>query len=253
MAPTLNIYTGKNELAEKLALDFSEQVRRLTATKERVDIALSGGSTPGLFFKVITALRPEIDWGRVRFYWVDDRCVPPEHPESNFGTAYQAFLQPLGIPESSYFRIRGEDDPQKEAERYGELILDQVSPDMIFPLFDLIFLGMGADGHTASIFPYEADLWNADSLCTVGTHPESGQKRVTFTGRLINAAARVLFLVTGEEKAEVAKKVITRTENFQDYPASLVAPKRGALEWYMDKAAASLLISTDLPKYGDRQ
>lgn len=241
MAPTLNIYSGKNELAEKLARDFSEYVRRLSETKEQVDIALSGGSTPNLFFQTMTALRPDINWDRIRFYWVDERCVPPDHPESNFGTASQTFLQPLGIPESSYFRIRGEDDPEKEAHRYGELILDQVSPDMTFPVFDLVFLGMGADGHTASIFPYEAELWNADSLCTVGTHPESGQKRVTFTGHLINAAVRVLFLVTGEEKAEIAKKVITRTGNYLEYPASLVAPNRGELEWYMDKAAASLV------------
>lgn len=242
MAPTLNIFSGKNELAEKLARDFSEYIGRLSEANEQVDVALSGGSTPNLFFRAMTAMRADIDWERVRFYWVDERCVPPNHPESNFGTAYQAFLQPLGIPESSCFRIRGEDDPEMEAARYGELILDQVSPEMTFPVFDLIFLGMGADGHTASIFPYESELWNADKLCTVGTHPESGQKRVTFTGHLINAAARVLFLVTGEEKAEIAKKVISRTGNYLDYPASLVAPNRGALEWYMDKAAASLVV-----------
>jgi 6-phosphogluconolactonase len=240
-APTINIYSEKNELAKKLARDFSEYVRRLTETQEMVDIALSGGNTPNLFFQAMTALRPDINWDRIRFYWVDERCVPPDHPESNFGKAYQTFLKPLGMPESSYIRIRGEDDPKTEADRYGELILDQVSPDMTFPVFDLVFLGMGADGHTASIFPHEVELWKADSLCTVGTHPESGQKRVTFTGHLINAAARVLFLVTGDEKAEIAKKVITRTGNYNDFPASLVAPTRGALEWYMDKAAASLL------------
>lgn len=241
VTPTLNIYSEKNELAEKLAIDFSEYVRRLSEKKEQVDIALSGGSTPNLFFQSMTELRPDIDWDRIRFYWVDERCVPPDHPESNFGTAYQAFLQPLGIPESSYFRIRGEDNPAKEAKRYGELILDQVSPDMTFPVYDLIFLGMGADGHTASIFPHEAGLWTVDSLCTVGTHPVSGQKRVTFTGHLINAAARVLFLVTGEEKAEISKMVITKTGNYLDYPASLVVPNKGALEWYLDKAAASLV------------
>jgi 6-phosphogluconolactonase len=240
-APTLKVYSGKDELAEKLARDFTEYVKRLSEAVEKVDIALSGGSTPNLFFRAMTSLRPEIDWGRVRFYWVDERCVPPDHPESNFATAYELFLGPLGIPGSSYFRIRGENDPEDEAKRYGNLILDQVSPEMTFPVFDLIFLGMGSDGHTASIFPHEIDLWNAESICTVGTHPESGQKRVTFTGDLINAAARVLFLVTGDEKSEIVKKVITRTGNYSDYPASLVAPNRGGLEWYMDKAASSLL------------
>jgi 6-phosphogluconolactonase len=239
--PRLNIYSSKKELAEKLAIDFSEYVGRLAELKPHVDIALSGGTTPNMFFQAMTALHPNIAWDRIRFYWVDERCVPPDHPESNFGAAYNSFLQPLGIPESSYFRIRGEDKPEKEAERYGELILDQVSPDMTFPVFDLIFLGMGADGHTASIFPHETGLWITDSLCTVGTHPTSGQKRVTFTGHLINAASRVLFLVTGEEKAEIAKKVITKTGNYLDYPASLAAPSKGALEWYMDKAASSLI------------
>jgi 6-phosphogluconolactonase len=240
-APAIKIYSGKDELAEKLARDFSEYVKRLTETADQVDIALSGGSTPNLFFRAMTALRPEIDWERVRFYWVDERCVPPDHPESNFGTAYELFLGPLGIPGSSYFRIKGENNPEDEAERYGDLILDQVSPEISYPVFDLIFLGMGSDGHTASIFPHEIDLWNADSLCTVGTHPESGQKRVTFTGHLINAAARVQFLVTGDEKSEIVEKVITRTGNYSDYPASLVAPNRGELVWYMDMTAASLL------------
>jgi len=240
-APALNIFSDKNELAEKLARDFTEYVKRLSEAAEKVDIALSGGSTPNLFFRAMTSLRPDIDWVKVRFFWVDERCVPPDHPESNFGTAYKHFLGPLGIPGSSYFRIMGENEPEKEAKRYNDLILDHVSPEMTFPVFDLILLGIGSDGHTASIFPHEVDLWNADSLCTVGTHPESGQKRVTFTGQLINAAASVLFLVTGDEKSEIVNKVITRTGNYPDYPASLVAPNRGKLEWYMDKDAASRL------------
>ncbi len=241
MVPTLNIFSDKNGLSDKLARDFSEYVRRLSESAKQVDIALSGGNTPILFFRSMIALRPAIDWRKVRFYWVDERCIPPDHPESNFGTAYQAFLKPLNIEESSWFRIRGEDDPAGEAKRYGDLIVDQVSPEMSFPVFDLLLLGLGYDGHTASIFPHQADLWDADSMCTVGTHPETGQKRITFTGHLINAAARVIFHVTGEKKAEVVKKVITRTENYLDYPASLVVPYRGELEWYLDREAASLL------------
>ncbi len=186
-------------------------------------------------------LNPPINWDQVIFFWVDERCLPPDHPESNFGTAYREFLEPLNIPESSYFRIRGEDDPEEEAKRYSELILDLVSPDMTFPVFNCILLGMGGDGHTASIFPDQIGLWNIEKLCTVGVHPSSGQKRITFTGHLVNAATRVLFLVTGKEKQAVLGSVIKREGNYHEYPASLVAPHQGEVEWYLDKDAAGEL------------
>jgi 6-phosphogluconolactonase len=241
MASTLKIYADKSKLAEILAIDFSTFVKRLLAKKELVSIALSGGSTPTLFFRAMAAQKPEIDWNRVRFFWVDERCVPPDHPESNFGVAFIEFLNPLSIPESSFFRIRGEEDPESEALRYSELILDKVSCDLTFPVFDLVFLGMGTDGHTASVFPHQAHLWKADSLCAVGTHPITGQKRVTFTGHLINAAKKVVFTVTGGDKAEIAGKVIRKSGNYLEYPASFVAPFNGELEWYLDSSAAKMI------------
>lgn len=240
-SPKLNIFPGKEQLADSLAAEFSQLAERLVNQKQQVNIALSGGSTPTLFFRAMVRLNPAIDWHKVRFFWVDDRCVPPDHPDSNYGVAYNTFLEPLHIPADSYFRIRGEDEPRAEAERYGELILRMVTPGRPTPVFDIIFLGMGADGHTASIFPHQAALWKEKNLCTVGTHPDSGQQRVSFTGRLINAAERVVFLVTGEEKAGIVKKVVTRTANYADYPASLVDPDHGELEWYLDAAAGSAL------------
>lgn len=239
--PILRIYSNKQKLAEKLAIDFVQYLMSMAPLEVKVYIALSGGSTPSLFFEAMVKLNPAINWENVLFFWVDERCVPPDHPESNFGTAYREFLQPLDIPESSYFRIRGEEDPQEEARRYSELILDLVSPDMTFPVFNWVFLGMGADGHTASIFPDQIDLWNTESLCTVGAQPESGQKRITFTGHLINAATRVLFLVTGKEKAPVITSIIRSEGDYQRFPASLVAPNQGELEWYLDAEAAGEL------------
>lgn len=238
-SPNIRIFADRQILAESLAKEFSDLVNRLAREKEQVNIALSGGSTPSLFFRAMVALEPEIDWGNIRFYWVDERCVPPDHPESNFGVAYREFLAPMNVPEDAYFRIRGENDPAEEAKRYDALIHEQVGTDAAIPAFDIIFLGMGADGHTASIFPDQSQLWNEPQLCTVGVHPETGQHRVTFTGRLINAAARVSFMVTGQEKAAIVQKVVTRTGNYADYPASLVAPYQGQLEWFLDKAAGS--------------
>lgn len=240
--PVIRIYPDKQKLAEKLAIDFVQYLMSMAPLEVKVYIALSGGSTPSLFFDAVVRLKPAINWENIMFFWVDERCVPPDHPESNFGTAYREFLEPLNVPESSYFRIRGENDPEEEAKRYSELILDMVSPDMTFPVFNWLFLGMGADGHTASVFPDQIELWNKECLCTVGVHPFSGQKRITFTGHLINAATRVLFLVTGKEKQEVLGPIIKTQGDYQKYPASLVAPHQGELEWYLDADAAGDLM-----------
>lgn len=239
--PVINIFKDRETLAEKAAIDFASWLKRLADEKDPVSIALSGGSTPTLFFRKLAALKPDIPWEKVRIFWVDERCVPPNDPESNFGIANAEFLQPLNIPSGSIHRIKGEDDPLQEAKRYGELILDTVAPDMTFPVFDLVFLGMGNDGHTASIFPHEKELWNEEALCTVGTHPHTGQKRVSFTGHLINGAAKVVFQVTGKEKSEIVTQVIKKSGSYQEFPASLVNPHHGVLEWYLDREAAESL------------
>ena len=238
---TLRIYSDQATLAEMLAYDVITYLRAMQEEGREAFIALSGGSTPTLLFREMAKLQPSVNWDQVRFFWVDERCVPPDHPESNFGVAKREFLDPLGIPGSSYHRIRGEDDPADEARRYSDLIMDTVSPEMTFPVFDRIFLGMGADGHTASIFPHEIALWNEEKLCAVGTHPGSGQKRITFTGHLINAASRVTFLVSGKEKQPVVEQVIRATGDHASFPASLVKPHNGELEWYIDREAAGTL------------
>ncbi len=238
MAQTIKIVDGKNELAERLAADFAGQLQHLITTREYVTVALSGGSTPGLFFKALVSLNPPVDWNSVRFFWVDERCVPADHAESNFGAAYRALLKPLAIPESNYYRIRGEDNPEGEARWYAQLIMDVAGSGQGVPVFDFIFLGLGTDGHTASIFPHQIERWDAEDLCTVGIHPETGQKRVTFTGRLINAATRIIFHVIGKEKAEIAQMVSRKTGNYTVYPASRVDPLNGELLWYLDAEAA---------------
>mgnify|MGYP006284329549 CR=1 FL=1 len=241
--PILRIYPDSFKMAEAAARDFIQFIKQLAVFRQRVFVALSGGSTPIVFFKALVKQKPAIDWDQLAFFWVDERCVPPDDPESNFGVAYQTLIKPLGIPSSSYFRIRGEDDPGKEALRYGELIMDKVSPGMTFPVFNWTFLGMGDDGHTASIFPHELHLWKTDSLCAVGTHSKSGQKRITFTGHLINASQRISFLVAGKRKEKKVREIILREEGYKMYPASYVEPASHELEWYLDKEAAGELIS----------
>ncbi len=194
-----------------------------------------------LIFRELVQLNPDVPWEKVHIYWVDERCVAPDDSESNFGNAYTSLLEPLKIPETSYHRMRGEADPVHEAERYSNLILGSVSPDMTFPVFDLVLLGIGQDGHVASIFPYQIEKWEEETLCTVGIHPDTGQARISFTGHLINAARKVLFIAAGREKALTVKEVVSQTGNYKSYPASLVSPSSGDLEWYIDEDAASLL------------
>ena len=237
----INIFESKEILANKLARDICDYIIQLLKTKDRLFIALSGGRTPSLIFNALVKINSKFDCSKVKIFWVDERCVQPNHKESNFGSANRELLLPLGIPESSYFRIHGENEPYEEAERYGNLIHNLVSPEKKFPVFDLILLGLGTDGHVASIFPHQISKWESKELCTVGLHPESGQQRISFTGRLINEAQKVIFMVTGKEKSIVLKNIITKTGNYKKYPAALVDPFRGELYWYVDKDVAGLL------------
>ena len=238
----IKIFKSREILANALAEYLAEQIQRLVLQKDKVFIALSGGSTPSLLFKEMLRRKDPIDWTKVGFFWVDERCVPPDHPESNFGTAKTEFLEPMGIPASSYLRIRGEDEAETEALRYANLIFETLPSIENVPVFDIILLGMGADGHTASIFPDQIGLWAAKNITTLGIHPDTGQKRVSFTGKLINAASQVIFMVSGKEKAAIVGKIIGRSGSYLRYPASLVKPDRGELFWYLDEEAAGALV-----------
>ena len=235
---TIKIFDDKESLAHELAVDLIQGLSSTISEGRLACIALSGGSTPTLLFRELAEMKPDIDWNKVRIFWVDERCVPPDHPESNFRVARETLLDPLGIPESSWFRMRGEDIPEEEAARYARLIEDTLPLEKGIPVFDRIFLGMGSDGHTASIFPHQSELWDEQALCTVGTHPDSGQQRVTLSGKVINAARRVTFMITGAEKYDVLRQVMNSDGDFAKYPASRVNPGNGVLEWYLDKDAA---------------
>jgi 6-phosphogluconolactonase len=237
----LKIFSHKEQLAERLADDLVHHITGLIEEKNTVNIALSGGSTPGILFRELTKFASEPIWEKVRLFWVDERCVPPDHAESNYGVAKSILLDPLEISPESVYRIKGENDAQQEAELYEEQIRKVLSSEHPTPVFDVILLGMGEDGHTASIFPDQIHLWDQNKLCVVGIHPETGQERVSFTGKLINAANRVIFMVTGKNKAEVVFSIINKTNNYLKYPASLVNPARGKVEWFLDQEAASLI------------
>ena len=234
-----NISNTKQELAQ----DFSGYLATLLASKETAHIALSGGSTPKVVFDELAEnFTEDIDWGKIHLYWGDERCVPPTNADSNYKMTMDHLISKISIPDENIHRIRGEADPRDEAERYAGLLQAKLPKKNGVPQFDLVILGMGDDGHTASIFPHEIGLWHSKKHCEVAVHPDSGQKRISITGSLINHAAAVAFLVTGENKAEKVGEILGKRGNYQKYPASLVHPKSGGLLWFLDKAAAQGIV-----------
>ena len=206
---------------------------------DKLNIALSGGSTPKLLFDILSnEFSQAFDWSKLHFYWGDERCVPPTHEDSNYKMTYDRLFSKVGIPEKNIHRVLGENDPDEEAMRYGEEIARNLPAIHGLPVFDIIILGMGGDGHTASIFPHQIELLNDSRVCAVGTNPDSGQLRVTLTGPVINNARSVCFLVTGKGKAERIDEIFNKKGVYSSYPASHIDPKSGSLNWYLDEAAA---------------
>jgi len=235
------IYPDQDSLVAAFACEFSNQVGEHAEEGSHMHIAISGGSTPLPLFRQLVEQTELEEWSNVSLYWVDERCVPPEHPDSNYGRARETLLEPLGFAQERIHRIRGEEAAQGEADRYGEELLKFLPSENGFPVFDWIWLGMGADGHTASIFPNQIELWTAGSPCIVTIHPDTALPRISLTGGVINVAKRVSFIATGENKARVIKEIFLKEGRYMEYPAFYVNPASGDLEWYLDQDAANLL------------
>lgn len=241
----IEIFKTKDDLNKA----FTDRLKEVISKKDTVTIALSGGSTPKLLFDYWAQLpKGEINWSKIRFFWGDERCVPPTDNESNYKMTKQHLFDWVPIPEENIFRIQGENDPESEARRYGELLNHELETTVGIPSFDILMLGMGDDGHTASIFPHEIMFWHSPQNCMVANHPLSGQQRVSLSGKVINAAKNVFFLVTGENKAEKVKEIIEQPDSAKEkYPAALVQPESGNLLWFLDCEAAKLLPQPTSP------
>ena len=172
-------------------------------------------------------------------FWGDERCVPPDNSESNFGMTKKYLLNFIDIPEKNVHRIYGENNPETEMIRYSEEIKKIVPSKNGFPDFNLIILGLGEDGHTASIFPDQMQVLDSYKICEVTIHPQTSQKRITLTGKAINNSERIVFLITGIGKEEIVKKVIEERKKI--FPAEFINPVSGKLQYFIDSNAASLL------------
>lgn len=209
---------------------------------QALNIGLSGGNTPKLLFEVLaTRYKELIPWHLVRLFWVDERCVPIDHPESNYSMTYEALLRWVPIPTQNIFRMKGEVDPTTEATRYAKMLQKELPSISDFPQLDIILVGMGDDGHTASIFPNQMQLLRSIVSVSIGTHPHTGQQRITLTGKTLNTAKRLIFIITGDSKATVLRKIIHAEQDCEQFPAYHVHAIGGERFFFLDKAAAALL------------
>jgi 6-phosphogluconolactonase len=231
---------------ESLSILLAEKVLNLIEDNinngKDFNIAVSGGKTPiKLFQNISRSYTDKGMWNHVNFYWVDERCVSPEHPDSNFRLVYDTLLRHLSIPDRNIQRIRGEDNPVSEAKRYSGIIRRNVPFKYSWPLFSLVILGMGPDGHTASIFPGQLELFSSDSICKNIFHPETRQQRITLTGNVINNASHVYIMVTGNDKAAILARLFDQTQDNNKYPIHHIRPTNGIVEWFIDEEAAKNL------------
>jgi len=236
----LRVFSTPDEVASRFAENLAEFISRVVLKKGVVNIALSGGNTPRFLFKKLAdKFGHTLPWDRVHFFWSDERCVPPEHEESNYQMTKDNLLKHINIPFENIHRIHGDRDPEDEARRYSSELKRLLPQENNWPVFDLIILGMGEDGHTASIFPNQMNLLQSDRICEVAIHPFSRQKRITVTGRVINHALEVCFLVTGKNKAKRLKEIFLEEDISLNYPAAHINPEDREIYWYLDEEAIS--------------
>lgn len=239
--PEIKIFPDPAQLARGAANEIKRVAQASLLNKEYFTIALSGGSTPKTLYSLLAGepWRSEIPWRNTHFFWSDERHVPPSHPESNFRLADEALLSKLSLPGENMHRISGElPDPAVAAHEYEQELKNffNLSANQA-PRFDLVLLGVGTDGHTASLFPGTSALRERERLCVANWVEELSTWRITLTLPVLKSAANVIFLVSGIEKASIVHAILYGEER-ELYPAQLVQPERGSLYWLVDQAAA---------------
>ena len=240
--PDIRKLTTPQELFEAVAEEVVRAANQAVAQRGRFTLSLSGGSTPkNLYTLLATNARTSLPWDRTYFFWSDERHVPPSDPESNYRMAEEAMLSKVPVAASNVFRVPTENpDAAAAAEAYEQTLRKFFTVEAgQLPRFDLILLGMGPDGHTASLFPETAALRERSRLVVANWVEKLKTSRITFTLPLLNAARCVAFLVSGTDKASVLHEVLEGNAPGEQYPAKLVHPADGKLIWFLDRAAAS--------------
>ncbi len=233
------------ETPEQLADSLSQRLQLSNNKKEnKFNIAVSGGNTPVIFFKHLTSepYKSKIFWNKLNIFWCDERCVPPESPESNFGETKKYLLDLISIPQANIHRVIGESDPNREAVRYA-IDIEGTLPkgDNNLPVFDWVLLGIGEDGHTASLFPGKNLLFVYSDITGVAKHPVTNQYRISLTKEVLNNSKQITFVVTGKKKAKIVSEIFNSLPVSKGYPAAEIKPLNGSIDWMIDKEAAFYL------------
>jgi 6-phosphogluconolactonase len=244
--PGVLVCPDAGELAIAAARRFVDWAWQGIAKNGHFNVALSGGSTPRELYRVLASpdFRGQIDWARVQLFWGDERAVPPEHPESNYGLARRELLLRVPVPSANVHRMEADDSVIGRAAHAYETILRRFLPvnDRGFPQFDLILLGLGADGHTASLFPGSRLLRETSRWVSTPLASKLGMRRMTLTMPVLESAQRLLFLVSGAEKAEALHEVLC-VERKDPLPAQMALPWHGDRIFLVDEAAAGILTA----------
>jgi len=256
---TYQVWPTPADMALAAAHLFADRVHQAVATRGIARIAISGGSTPKIIFKLLAdpagPFLNTIPWDKLQLFWVDERCVAPDDPESNYGVAKELLLSKVPIPEANVFRMEGELDPEQAAARYEATLRNAMKLEGAeTPAFDLVTLGMGPDGHTASLFPHTAGLDNLTSLVIANHVPQKDTWRISLTWPVINHAAEVVFEIDGESKTSVLAEVLTGPRDIERLPSQLIRPQSGKLLFLLDEAAAAgLPPATEISSTGDHR
>jgi 6-phosphogluconolactonase len=237
----IQTYPDLESLSRAAAALFARQVEHGVKVRGRCSVALSGGQTPRRTYEILAQppFREQVDWNRTHVFWGDERCVPPDDPRSNYRLARKALLDQVPLPRSQIHPLSCKPSPAAGARQY-ETVLREFGAGTS-PGLDLIFLGLGEDGHTASLFPYDRALEERERWSTAVYVPTQGLHRVSFTPAFINQAAVVVFLVAGAAKAEALREVLHGPREPRRLPAQLINPESGELYWLVDRAAAGQL------------
>ena len=239
------IYDDKHTLSQHAAEYIMRIAKESIDLHGRFTIALTGGTTPGEAYSLLGSepIRSQIDWRLVHIFWGDERCIPHTNPESNFYLAQETLLDHIAIPKSQIHPMPADQPDRDAASQAYTVEMQHTFGTNGIPSFDLIHLGMGPEGHTASLFPNQASLHEKQRLVMPVSVPKPPPDRLTFTPPLLNAARNVLFLVTGSEKADALQAVLEGEFQPEEYPAQIVRPTNGEVVWMLDRAVAQKIQS----------
>jgi 6-phosphogluconolactonase len=247
-APTIRIFADAEAVSQAAAQEFVRCAREAVAARGRFAVTLSGGSTPQRLYQLLAdkPFKDEVDWGKVQLFWGDERCVPTDHKDSNYRMTREAMLTRVPIPPAQVHRMEAERTDLDQAARDYQAAIAKVfgvSPDGEPPSFDLVLLGMGADGHTASLFPGTTALSETKRWVVPNYVPKFSANRLTLTTPILNKARQVLFLVAGADKPKPLHEVLEGPPEPNRLPSQLIKPA-GKLVWFLDRQAASQLTHT---------